>query len=140
MTKIKIDSLTETSSLVRFANKMCGFYGHPVYLVGSQLTSESPRDIDVVCELPDPEFKLRFFPDWWDSDLSEKQEIEKFFLGIHSGLHKTEHWNWYEDNLKKTLFAMKMLHIPIDFKVYPKSYCEDNFKDKPKMRLDTREY
>jgi hypothetical protein len=52
MIKIK-QEFSETHSLVRFANKMCGFYGHPVYLVGSQLTSETPRDVDLVCVIPD---------------------------------------------------------------------------------------
>lgn len=140
MVKLKIDSLSETHPLVRFANKMCGFYGHPVFLVGSQLDSETPRDVDIVCEIPDDQFKSRYFSDWWNAELSVAQEVEKFFLGVHTGVHTEEHWNWYEDMLKKSLLGMKTLHIPIDFKVYPKSYSENNFQDKPKLRLDTRGY
>lgn len=140
MIKLKLDNLKETHSLVRFANKMCGFYGHPVFLVGSQLVSETPRDVDIVCEIPDAEFKLRYFPDWWDSEMTEAQEIEKFFLSIHTGVHTEENWNWYEDMLKKSLLGMRTLHIPIDFKVYPQSYVDVNFKDKPKLRIDTRPY
>jgi hypothetical protein len=140
MIKLKLDTLNETHSLVRFANKMCGFYGHPVFLVGSQLNSETPRDVDVVCEIPDIEFKLRYFSDWLDSDLTLNQEVDKFFLAIHTGLHTEEHWNWYDDLSKKSLFGMRTLHIPIDFKVYPKSYVNENFKGLPKLRLDTRTY
>ena len=138
MVKLK-QEFTETHSLVRFANKMCGFYGHPVYLVGSQLTSETPRDVDLVCVLPDEEFKLRYFPDWWEGDGMIKEEVEKFFLGIHTGVHLQEHWSWYEEMSKKTLFGMGSLHISLDFKVYPESYCERH-KDKPRLRLDTRPY
>ena len=137
MVKLPLD-FKETHPLVRFANKMCGFYGHPVYLVGSQLISETPRDVDVVCIIPDNEFKLRYYPDWWEDKELETQE--KFFLGIHTGIHKQEHWDWYEDMSKKTLFGMNSLHLPLDFKVYPESYCNEKFKDLPKLRLDTRSY
>ena len=139
MIKLKLE-FNETHSLVRFANKMCGFYGHSVYLVGSQLTSDNPRDVDLVCILPDEEFKLRYFPDWWEGNDKLKEEIEKFFLGIHTGIHSQEQWDWYEDMNKKSLFGMKSLHIPIDFKVYPKTYVDQHFLDNPKLKLDTKKY
>ena len=139
MIKIK-QELDETDRLVRFANKMCGFYGHPVYLVGSQLTSETPRDVDLVCIIPDVEFKLRWLPDWWLGENMITEEIEKFFLGIHTGIHDQEQWNWYEDLLKKSLFGIKETRLPLDFKVYPKSYTDKHYENKPKKRLDTRPY
>jgi len=139
MIKIK-QEFDETHRLVRFANKMCGFYGHPVYLVGSQLTSGEPKDVDVVCIIPDDEFKLRWFPDWWMGEGMIKEEIEKFYLGIHTGIHTEEHWNWYADMCKKTLFGIKPTNLPIDFKVQAQSYADSHYKNRPKIRLDTRTY
>ena len=124
MVKLKLD-FSETHSLVRFANKMTGFYGHPTYLVGSQLYSETPRDVDLVCIIPDKEFRARYYPDWYLGEDKSKEEVEKFFLGIHTGIHLQENWDWYED---------------MNFKVYPQSYVDEHFTDKQKIRLDTRKY
>ena len=139
MIKLNLE-LDETSRLVRFANKMCGFYGHPVYLVGSQLTSETPRDVDLICIIPDEEFKMRWFPDWWTGSDDPKEAIEKFYLGIHTGIHKEEHWHWYQDMKKQSLFGMKGAHLPIDFKIQAESYSVSHYIDSPKKRLDTRPY
>lgn len=139
MIKLSLN-FNETDKLVRFANKMCGFYGHPVYLVGSQLTSETPKDVDVVCILPDEEFKLRWFPDWFLGENSLQDEIDKFYLGVHTGIHLPEHWNWYEEMVKKSLFGRKSCRLPIDFKTESKSYAETHFNDKEMLRLDTRGY
>src|SRR4051812_25707708 len=46
-----------------WANQIAARYGHPVYIIGSALFEERPRDVDVVCILPDKEFRNRF--DGW---------------------------------------------------------------------------
>jgi hypothetical protein len=134
----------ETHPLVRFANKMCGFYGHPVYLVGSQLTSDNPRDVDVVCIMSDEDFKMRWFPDAAPASNNEagalQELIDRFYLGIHTGIHRDEHWYYYSDMVKKSLFGTKATYLPIDFKVEAKSYADTHYKDKPILRLDTRPY
>lgn len=43
-----------------WANQIAARYAHPVYLVGSALTEEAPRDHDVVVVLPDELFRNRF--------------------------------------------------------------------------------
>lgn len=43
-----------------WANQMAARYGHPVYLVGSALVEDNPRDVDLAVVLPDEEFKNRF--------------------------------------------------------------------------------
>ncbi len=43
-----------------WANQIVARYGHPVYLVGSALAEQETRDVDVVCILPDDEFRNRF--------------------------------------------------------------------------------
>lgn len=128
-----------TNVLVRYANKMAGFYNNPVYLVGSQLDSDNPRDVDIVCIISDEEFKLRWLRTWCLGDNNLKDEIDKFYLGIHTGIHETEHWEWYRDMWKKTLYGLKMTKLPIDFKVQAQSYADSHYLEKKKLRLDTME-
>ena len=133
-----VQNCDETSKIVRFANKMVGFYGHPVYLVGSHLISENPRDVDILGIVPDEDFKIRWFPNWYREN--SKEEIEEFYLGIHTGIHKDEHWKYYADMMKQSFLGIKATYLPIDFKVQAQSYSDSHFLEKPKLRLDTRPY
>ena len=132
--------------LVRWANSIRIFYGHPIYLVGSQLepncfvdelncaeftqkieTEIEPSDIDIVCIIPDKEFELRYGP------------YGKFCDESCTGIYTEEcTWKWSDDNIKRSLSGMVETGLAIDFKVYPEQHSW-SFEDKPKIRLDTRE-
>lgn len=127
--KLKLP-LGPTNRLVRWANAINGFYGHPVYLVGSQITGvEDPRDIDVVCILPDEDFEIRYgsISEWVDQG--------------ESGMWKTVRHKWSQDCVKKTKHGIKETRLDIDFKVVPKSWSDDIYKgiqmEFPPVRLDT---
>lgn len=47
-----------------WANQIAARFGHPIYLVGSALTEDRPRDVDIVCVLPDDEFRNRYGGDY----------------------------------------------------------------------------
>lgn len=115
--------------LIRWANSIRAFYGHPVYLVGSQLTDKpNPRDVDVVCILPDEEFSLRYGDvNEWRHESCTSQYTEDVY------------WAWSDDCVKKSLGGMKETGLKIDFRVYPPStafWFDD--QGYPKLKLDTR--
>lgn len=128
--KLKLP-LSPENKLVRWANSIRVFYGHPVYLVGSQLTKENPRDVDVCCILPDDEFELRYGPvDQW---------IDEGCSGLYTNLR----WNWGDDVVKKCMHGRKETKLEIDFKVIPQKFDIEQYgmgKEKffPKLKLDTR--
>ena len=128
MEKLKLP-LHPHNLLVRWSNFICGFYGHPVYLGGSQLTDkENPRDVDVICILPDDVFCKRY----------QIKDLEQFLLKWTAGLWEKEHWDWNEDMLHKTYHGWDFTHMNIDFKVIPDKENIANYNDKPRVRLDTR--
>lgn len=67
-----VDGLCEW--LAPWANQIAARYGRPVYLVGSALQLQDPRDVDVRCIITDKEFEARFGrvedwvkASWWPS-------------------------------------------------------------------------
>ena len=126
MERIKLP-VEPDSWLSRWANRMRAYYGHPVYLVGSQLTDkEIPSDVDVICIIPDNEFQLRFCDvGLWHHEIGTCMFTEK---GV---------WGWSDRCIKDALDGMAHTQMPIDFKVYCQTYA-NAFKDKPKVRIDTR--
>jgi len=117
----------QTNLLERWANLIRGFYGHPVYLGGSQLVKDAPRDVDVFVIIPDDEFKLRYQCD----------DIKQWGLRYNNGLWDDSNWNWADDISHKSLQAMKFIRMQIDFKLYPQSYQDEFYKDKELLQLDT---
>lgn len=100
--------LAPENRLVRWANAIRGFYGHPVYLVGSQITgADNPRDVDVICVLPDDEFEMRYG--------SVQQWIEEG----ESGMWTDVRWNWSDDCIKKWKHGVRETKLNLDFKVQP---------------------
>lgn len=88
--------LPSNHKLVIWANQIRGFYGHPVYLVGSQTTGkENPRDVDVVCGIPDSEFTLRY------GDINEWLEE-----GV-TGQWTDVRWKWADDCSKRSIDGME---------------------------------
>lgn len=49
-----------SNALRNWANQIAARYGHPAYLVGSSLSREDARDIDIVVVLPDDEYWGRY--------------------------------------------------------------------------------
>lgn len=116
--------------LVKWANEIRGFYGHPVLLVGSQIMGqENPRDIDIVCAIPDEEFELRY------------GKVGIWLQEGETGLWTEVRWKWADDCVKKSLDGMRDTKLQIDFKVQPMAqfngykYIHDSF---PPCKLDTR--
>lgn len=101
--------ISESHPLRRWANSLRAYYGHPVYMIGSQLNPgvEHPHDIDVVCILPDDEFALRYGPldEWMEQGLT--------------GAYHTTRWRWAREMHKRWREGVNETHLPIDFKVYP---------------------
>ena len=109
-----------------FANQLYCRYNAPVYLVGSSLYEENPRDVDIVVEIPDKQFEHRYgsIVRWealWGGDWGEGKQ------------------KWAMDVAKLSSVATNYIKENIDFKVYPISFCEEVFKGKPKERIDTIE-
>ena len=107
MAKLKLP-LEKNHPLVKWANQIQEFYGYNVMLVGSQITgSESPRDVDIVCAIPDREFELRYgsVNDW----------VEQGKTGLWTEIR----WKWANDCIKKSSDIIKSTGIQIDFKVQP---------------------
>jgi hypothetical protein len=116
--------------LVRWANQIRGFYGYPVYLVGSQLTDKpNPRDVDVCCILPDDVFCKRY----------QVKDLDQFLLKKNSGLWEKENWEWSDDMVHKTHQGWDFTNMNIDFKVISTTEDRIEYKDKPRLKLDTRE-
>jgi hypothetical protein len=127
MSKLKLP-LSPEHLLVRWANGVRGFYGYPVYLVGSQLTDKlNPRDVDVICFLPKEIFELRYgnYDEWCSEGCT--------------GLWTNIRWVWSDDCVKRSYEGMRYTDLLIDFKVYSdneeKGFPIENF---PKLKLDTR--
>jgi hypothetical protein len=112
--------------LVIWANSIRAFYGHPIYLVGSQLTEkENPRDIDIVCIIPNNEFELRY------------GSLNKWCDESGTGVYTEVRWSWADDCLKRSLSGMQETGYSIDFKIQAKTIAL-GYEDKPKLKLDTR--
>jgi hypothetical protein len=121
--------LSPEHRLVRWANYMRGYYGFPIYLVGSALTKKMPRDIDVCCIIPDALFCQRY----------HIEDIQQHVSKKISGIWNDEHWRWSDDVMKKVYHGWDFTHMNIDFKVISEAESkEQGYMDKPKLQLDTR--
>ncbi len=127
MEKLKLP-LESSNILVQWANSIRAFYGHPVYLVGSHLKNVSnPRDVDIICIIPNEEFDLRY------------GSTAKWFYEGESGIYTDISWNWSDDCIKKTLLGCKKTGMCIDFKVYPEIFAKlFDAVNYPKIKIDTR--
>jgi len=108
-----------------WANQIAGRYGFAVYLVGSALTTEDPRDVDIRAVLTDAAFFARF--------------------GIKPLLALHEAWKpeqsegtrrLYEEQAKISRGAAEVFHLNIDFQVQSETWATI-FHDRPRRRIDT---
>lgn len=126
--------LSPDNLLVRWANEIRGFYGHSVYLVGSQVRgTEKPRDIDVCCILPDDEFEMRY------------GDVDQWIEEGESGMWTDIRWNWSDDVIKKWKHGMEYCNrskqgfkYNIDFKVIPQKHHDECYKGDERLKLDSR--
>ena len=87
--------------------------GYPIYLVGSTLQKEVPRDFDVVITIPQKEFEERF------GELT-KDNWQAILVKSHNAYVK-EYWEC------QRCFGEEGF-VPLDWKVYPDNWFDD--KDK----------
>lgn len=99
--------------LREWAKKTAQEIGYPIYLVGSTLQKEVPRDFDVVMTIPVKEFEERFGV-LTDSNFGE-------ILVKSFNAYVKEYFDCEE-----TLGECG--HTPLDFKVYPDNWFPDEDK------------
>lgn len=87
--------------------------GYPIYLVGSTLQKEVPRDFDVVITIPEQEFEARF------GILTEDNFAELLLKSHH---HYVKEYFACVETLGE--FG----HTPLDFKVYPDNWFVEEDK------------
>jgi hypothetical protein len=123
--------LARENRLVRWANAIRGFYGGPVYLVGSQITgSDKPRDVDVICVISDDDFAMRY------------GNVQQFIEEGENGLWTEVRWAWSDDCIKKWRHGVKATGLNLDFKVQPQTQFDGykNIHERfPPYKLDTRD-
>ncbi len=107
-----------------WANQVAARYGFPVYIVGSALTDADPRDVDIVCILPDEHFANRFGPadpDGWVTEYMKVGDTQR---------------RWARE-VAKFSRECTIIHraINVDFKVQPQMVA-DGF-DGQRVRIDT---
>lgn len=113
----------------RWANALRGYYGVPVYLVGSALSGNNakPRDWDIRIELSDEDFARRFGdPQAWETEGG-------------TGKWTDIRWRWSDECVKRTKDGWRMTGLNIDFQIYPRSHVKLMYpRSLPRLRLDTR--
>jgi hypothetical protein len=125
----------QSDILIRCANNLSGFYGQPVYLVGSQLTKDDPRDVDIVIILPHDEFVLRYINQRETIGITNDEKCYQWGLRWKSGLYNESNWVWAKDVSHKCLQAMKWTSMYIDLKVLPLCYHLEHYSDHPILKI-----
>lgn len=109
--------------LASWANQIAARYARPVYLVGSAIEQDSPRDYDVVCIISDREFFHRYGGNWGDA--------------MRLGSAPTDaNRQWSADVAKISAQACEQHNMNVDFKVQAMVEANRHI-EKPRVRLDT---
>lgn len=99
--------------------KAIGNPKYPFYLVGSALRKPNPRDVDLLCVLPDSSFRRAFMnPIRW----TEEGE---------TGNWSPRRWTWARKTVKECHRIARETRLNIDFRYIPESALR-----KPHLRLD----
>lgn len=112
------------SKLEGWADQIFARYGFPVYLVGSALTEQEPRDVDVIVLMPNDDWEARWGP-------ITEYKIARWSLKNKDWFMDT-HRKFCTDMGKLSARAARILGMNIDFRVQPKCDCQDG----PRLRLD----
>lgn len=130
MTQVASDTLPPyldfATKFRRTANELAVFYGAPIWLVGSALFEEEPRDYDVRVFLDKTEWKRLF-------GASSLQERTVDDLTSYAA------WEWklgYE-NLKRTRILSWRMNYRVDFQIQSDGCVTAFYKSKSRIRLDT---
>lgn len=109
-----------------WADGIAGFYGAPVYLVGSALQdgNDNPRDWDIRVELPDEDFTARF------------GDAEAWTTEAVTGQWGEVRWRWSAECVKRTRDAWAWTGVNVDFQIYPLSHAQRAYGKMPRLRLD----
>jgi hypothetical protein len=99
--------------LREWAKKTAQELGYPIYLVGSVLQKEVPRDFDVVMTIPEKEFEERFGV-MTESNFGEV--LVKSFNAYVREYFDCEETFACEESIKHHGY------VPLDFKVYPDNW------------------
>lgn len=109
------------------ANALRGYFGVPVYLVGSALldANEEPRDWDLRLSLPEADFKRRFgSPDAWNEE-------------GRTGKYTRVRWSWSDEMVKQSKNSSARTALNCDVQAYPEKHFRA-YRNLPRLRLDTR--
>jgi hypothetical protein len=129
--EIEVDELPEhvcdyLEGLRKFANGLAGYYGQPVWLVGSVLlpSNSRPRDWDIRVVLPNEDFEMRFgaLGEWAHDGLTGKWHEAR--------------WRWADENVKRSREAWRTLRLPVDFQTMP-VVSASAYRADMRFRLDT---
>jgi hypothetical protein len=107
-----------------WANQMYSRFGYPVYLVGSSLHSENPRDVDIRIMLPDEVFEARY------------GDVYDWMAEGYRPVWGETRQKWARDMGKLSMEATLCIRQNIDFQVYPEG-MSGVFEGKERLRLDT---
>ena len=90
---------------------------YPTYLVGSVLNKNNPRDIDIICVIPNKNFEkiFKISPKKWRTE------------GL-TGNWSKERWEWCRLTISTCKILARRLNSNVDFKFIPKLvyYMEPN--------------
>lgn len=111
--------------LAGHANALYARFGHPVWLVGSVLTSPEPRDVDIRIMIPTDEFEARFGP-WqlccadWELGWEQHPKTKRWAMAC------AKEGRWFSTLLQQN----------VDFQIQA-DRLREHHADKPRVRLDT---
>jgi hypothetical protein len=91
--------------------------GYPIYLVGSTLYKEVPRDFDVVVTIPEREFEEKF-------GVPTESNFGEVLVKSHN--HYVKEYFECEEALGAA--TAKYGYVPLDFKVYPDNWFVEEDK------------
>lgn len=114
--------------------------GAPVYLVGSGIANDDPRDVDIVIPIRDDVFVAYYgeFGKAWNP-ITVAESIDEWiddYNGLTTSLPKKTWRNWARDCARRNLTLSKTLHKLVDFKTQPEKFFNERDATKRKMIAD----
>lgn len=129
----------KNNRIERWANIQSGFFNGRVYLVGSSLTKEDPRDTDIVCIISDYDFCWRYglYAKHSEDKEEHRKACEEWYENYKTGTYDDTHWYWCKDVVHKAQQGARFIAtINIDYKVISETMDKINFNEKLKLRID----
>lgn len=111
-------------ALRAWAQRVADAEGHPIYLVGSALTKDRPRDIDVSIIVPHDLFVARFGPIPPDGLTADVKDVR----GMSAYMNKLAHYVTTERSYRLWALKAGLCDTRLDLKICPDSWWPDNDK------------